>query len=1019
MRTSIRLLVGLGFGAILALHEGVAQTAVPAGKSPGGLADLRFRMVGPSRGGRVTAVAGVAEAPATFYMGSTGGGVWKSSNSGNSWTNISDGYFATASIGAIDVADSDPNTIYVGTGSDGIRSNVITGKGVYKSTDAGKTWRFVGLKDVGQIGAVVVHPSNPNDVTVAAIGHAFGPSAERGVYRSRDGGDTWRKTLFVSDSTGAADLELAPDNPREMYATMWRAERKPWTIISGAREGGVYKSVDGGETWSKLTSGLPSGLIGKGDLAVSAADPNRVYLLLEAPVGEGGVYRSDDRGASWRLVSTQASLLDRPFYYTNIDADPTNADRVFVNSTAFFMSTDAGKTWQRRPVPHGDNHDMWINPKNPKIWIQANDGGVNVTQDDGHSWSTQLNQPTAELYQVAVDDRTPYWIYAGQQDNSTIGVPSLPPATWTPDQPAGWWKQIGGCETGPAIPKPGDPDVFYSNCKGQFSRYNDRTGQEQIYWVGARDLYGHNPKDLRDRFQRVVPIHVSPHSARTVYHASQYLYRTMDEGKTWVRISPDLTANDPRGQVPSGTPITRDITGEEYYSTIYAVQESKLEPGAILVGANDGPVHLTRNAGLTWQKVTPSDLPAGGRVQAVEWSPHRRGKAYFAAYRYLLGDWRPYLYRTTDHGKSWTLLTTGTNGIPADYPTRVVREDPSREGLLYAGTEFGLFVSFDDGGTWQPFQQNLPVTPVTDLVVHRKDLVVATMGRSFWVLDELSPLHQLANRAEGAAAHLFAPREAVRLRHAGGSLFGIGAAGRDPSDPEHPAPGMWFDYWLATEPADATLDVLDRTGRLLRRFSSTAAGEKDQLPADPGMRRFALERVGTPRLPKTAGHHRFHWDFALPGPWHANPDQSGRNGPWVVPGAYQVRLTVGEWSQTRPVRIAPDPRVVRDGVTQLDLEHQLRTALAARDLVSDVRALAREVADLRKQGDTPALQALAAKLTAEPTRYPMPKLVEQTGFLYRMTLQADQRLGKDVTDRLVELTGQIAAARSELAAARP
>ena len=1010
------------FGLCLAPRLVGAQAS---GISP--LSDLRFRMVGPSRGGRVTAVAGIAEQPFTFYMGSTGGGVWKTTTAGARWENVSDGFLATASIGAIDVADSDPNVIYVGTGSDAIRSNVITGRGVYRSSDAGKTWAFVGLRDVGQIGAVIVHPSAPDVVLVAAIGHAFGPSPDRGVYRTADGGRTWNKTLFVSDSTGAADLEFAPGNPREVYATMWRGERKPWTIISGAREGGIYKSGDGGLTWSKLTTGLPSDLIGKADLAVSSADPNRVYALIEAPVGQGGVYRSDDRGASWKLMSTQATLLDRPFYYTNIDADPATPDRVFVNSTGFFMSADGGATWQRRSVPHGDNHDMWINPRNPRIWIQSNDGGANVTLDDGQTWSTQLNQPTAELYQVAVDDETPYWLYAGQQDNTTIGVPSLPPTTWTPDQPAAWWKQIGGCETGPAIPKPGDPDVFYSDCKGQFSRYNHRTGQEQIYWVGARDLYGHDPKELVNRFQRVSPIHVSPHSPRVVYHASQYLYKTADEGKTWQRISPDLTANDPIGQVPSGTPITRDITGEEYYSTIYAIQESRLEPGAILVGANDGPVHITRNGGVTWQKVTPADLPPGGRIQNVEWSPHRRGKAYIAAYRYLLGDWRPYLFRTTDYGKTWTRLTSGSNGIPADYPTRVVREDPSREGLLYAGTEFGLYISFDDGATWEPFQHNLPITPVTDIAVPRKDLVLSTMGRSFWILDELSPLHQLGREAAGqtaggqtgAATQLFAPRDALRLRYAAATGFGLGVGSRDPSDPEYPPPGMYFDYTLAREPeGEVTLEVLDRVGRLLRRFSSEAPGERDQLPAQPGMRKFALERVGTPRLPKTAGHHRFRWDFALPGPWDPNPQRSGRQGPWVVPGAYQVRLTVGGWTSTHPFRVLPDPRVVRDQVTQADLDQQLATALAARDLVSEVRVLTKEVADARKQADNPALATLAAKLTAESTRYPTPRLVEQTVFLYNMTNQADQRLGKDIVDRLKELGGLIAKAKAEFEAAR-
>ena len=1005
--------IGVVFGGVFAVEATRAQSpAGGGGVSPSGLQDLKFRMVGPSRGGRVTAVAGIADQPATFYVGSSGGGVWRTANSGLTWENLSDGFLATPSIGSIDVADSDPKTIYVGTGSDGIRSNVITGRGVYRSTDAGKTWRLTGLEKTGQIGAVVVHPTDPRVVFVAAIGQAFAPNAERGVYRTTDGGATWRQVLFVSDSTGAADIELAPDNPREVYATMWRGERKPWTIISGAREGGIYKSADGGDTWTKLGGGLPTGLFGKADLAVSAADPNRVYALIEAPAGEGGVYRSDDRGATWRLMSTQASLLDRPFYYTYLDADPTNADRLFVNSTSVFVSLDGGKSWQRRSVPHGDNHDMWINPRTPRIWIQSNDGGANVTQDDGQSWSTQLNQPTAELYQVAVDDATPYWIYAGQQDNSTIAVPSLPPYTWGADHPAALWKQVGGCETGPAIPKPGDPDITYSNCKGQFGVYNQRTGQEQVYWVGARDLYGHNPREMRDRFQRVSPIHVSPHPPHSVYHASQYLYRTDDEGKTWNRISPDLTANEPRGQVLSGTPITRDITGEEYYSTIYAIQESRLERGAIVVGANDGPVHITRNGGATWAKVTPADLPPGGRIQNVEWSPHRRGKAYFAGYRYLLGDWQPYIYRTTDYGKTWARLTSGHNGIPADYPTRVIREDPSREGLLYAGTEFGLFVSTDDGATWQAFQANLPITPVTDIVIHQKDLVLSTMGRSFWILDDLSPLHQSDSVNLARPGFLFAPRPALRLRYATGP--------RERSEAEYPSPGTYLDYYLPSAPTtDVVLEILDRSGKRLRRFSSAAPADSTQVAALRVMRRFDVEAPGPPRLSKTAGHHRFRWDFAMAGPWDPSPSRAGRGGPWVAPASYQVRLTVGDWSATRPVRVLPDPRLTKEGLTTLDYQAQLTTALAARDLVSAVRALVANLAERRKTETNPRLAELEATLTAGAGRYPTPRLAEQAEYLYRMTLSADQRLGRDVTERLAELREQLAKAEAGFKAAAP
>jgi photosystem II stability/assembly factor-like uncharacterized protein len=687
--------------------------------------DLKYRCIGPSRGGRVTTVTGVASQPSVFYMGATGGGVWKTTDYGRNWVNVSDGYFETGSIGAIQVSDSDPDIIYVGTGSDGIRSNVITGRGMYKSEDAGKTWKFLGLRDTGQIGAVEIHPSDPDIVFVAAIGSAFGPNPDRGVYRTLDGGDTWERVLFLSEKTGAVDLEFCPDNPDEIYATFWRCERKPWTIISGGTEGGLFKSSDGGTTWNHITEGLPQDLIGKSDLAVSPADPDRLYVLMEAAPG-GGLYRSDDRGQSFQLVSDREELVNRPFYYTNVDADPTNADVLYVNTGRYWKSVDGGKTWQSRPTPHGDNHDMWINPQNPDIYIQSNDGGANVTLDGGDTWSTQLNQPTAELYQVDIDDQFPYWVYAGQQDNSTIAVPSLPPYP-SPSGPSGYWLSVGGCETGPAVPKPGDHNIVYANCKGRFGRYNKKTGQEMQFYVGAANMYGHNPKDLKYRFQRVSPIHVSPHDPEVVYHASQYLHRTTDDGVTWETISPDLTAFDPSKQVISGSPITRDITGEEFYSTIYAVRESSLEKGLIWVGANDGPIHVTRDGGKTWADVTPKDLLPGGRVQTVEPSPHRASKAYVAVYRYLLNDWQPYIYRTEDYGQTWTRLTTGQNGIPEDSPTRVVREDPDREGLLYAGTEFGMFISFDDGAHWQPFQLNLPATPVTDIKIHQKDIVLSTM----------------------------------------------------------------------------------------------------------------------------------------------------------------------------------------------------------------------------------------------------------------------------------------------------
>jgi len=995
-------------------HAAAQESEAAAVYPPSLFQGLRYRMIGPSRGGRVTAVAGHRDTPGTFFMGATGGGVWKTDDYGQSWQNVSDGYFATGSIGAIRVADTDPAIVYVGTGSDGIRSNVIAGRGVYRSDDGGATWRFAGLRDVGQIGAVLIHPADPDLVYVAAIGHAFGPSAERGVYRSRDGGRSWERVLFVSDSTGAVDLEFAPDDPRVIYASMWRVERRPWTIISGAREGGVYKSTDGGDTWARLAGGLPDGLVGKSDLAVSAADPARVYVLMEAEPG-GGLYRSDDRGAHFTLVSTQAGILNRPFYYTNIDADPTDADVVYVNNESFFRSADGGRSFRRMSTPHGDNHDMWIDPDDPNVFIQSNDGGANVTRDGGRTWSTQNNQPTAELYQVDVDDQFPYWLYAGQQDNATIAVPSLPPYS-APTGPTAFWLDIGGCETGPAVPKPGDPDVVFANCKGRFGRYSKRTGQEQQFYVGAANIYGHNPRDLTYRFQRVSPIEVSPHDPGVVYHGSQYVHRTRDEGRTWERISPDLTAFEADKQVISGSPITRDITGEEYYSTLYVIEESPLEAGVIWTGANDGPIHVTRDGGQTWTDVTPRDLPPGGRVQNIEPSPHRPGKAYAAVYRYLLGDWQPYLYRTADYGRTWTRLTTGTNGIPSDFPTRVVREDPDREGLLYAGTEFGMFISFDDGAHWQPFQLNLPVTPVTDIEVHRQDLLLSTMGRSFWILDDVTPLHELSPEVTRTPYHLFPPRNAYRMRY--------GSYGRSATDPEYPPPGVTIDYWFADAPQSGVrLEILDATGAVVQTVSGSDAAPA--APSRPEMGGPFGMRAAAARLETGAGMHRFVWDMRHAGPVDARTGRPGRGGPLAVPGLYRARLSVGEWSETREFELEIDPRVAADGVTPEDLEAQLQLnvqILALQQRADSVLAVIRRLAAAagvpRERKDV--LAALEREMaTAQGIAYPQPMLLDQIRYLYAMLSRADQPPGGDAFERYEELREQLAGITARLDALGP
>ena len=981
------------------------------------LSVYKYRNVGPTRGGRVTAVCGVVQAPGTFYMGATGGGVWQTTDYGVTWKNISDGYFATPSIGDIQVAQNNPAVIYVGTGTDGLRSNLITGKGVYKSTDAGKTWQHIGLEKVGQIGAVEIHPQNENIVFVAAIGQAFQPNRERGVYRTTDGGKSWQQVLYLADTIGAVDIEFAPDNPNTVYATMWRAERKPWTIISGGYQaGGIYKSTDGGETWARLTNGLPQGLIGKIDLGVSAADPDKLYALVEAPGKEGGLYVSADRGESFTQVSDNKGLVNRPFYYCNVEVNPQNANSLYVMAMRYYHSTDGGKTWQTLRPPHGDNHDMWINPNDSLLFIEANDGGANVTTNGGKTWSSILNQPTAELYQVEADDQYPYWLYAGQQDNSTISVPSVPPYP-APGGAQGYWMSVGGCETGPAVPKPGNPDIVYSNCKGRFGVYNKKTGQERQYYIGATNIYGHNPKNLKFRFQRVAPIMVSKHNPDAVYMGSQFVHKTTDDGVTWEIISPDLTANEPDKQVVPGTPITRDVTGEEYYSTIYSIRESPLQEGLIWVGANDGPVHVTLDGGKNWQNVTPSIIPGGGRVDCVEPSPLDPKKAYIAVLRYQLGDWKPYTLRTKDSGASWELLTNGRNGIPDDHPVRVVREDPQHAGVLYAGTEFGMFISFDDGANWQPFQQNLPVTPITDIKVHRGDLLVSTMGRSFWIMDDLNSVDEVMRPWMKKKVQLFKLRPTYRYRYR--STPGS-------SVPYYPASGVIIDYYLPTKPAgDISITIKDAGGRHVRTLSSVKPkGEKE---GEAGMGSYRPQDKAKAVLNKAPGMHRVVWDMRYDGPWDKSASRSLQNGPLVAPGKYTLELMVEEQTYSRQVEIKADPRVLAAGITQEQMEAQVALALQVVDLLSEAKKLAAAMAEKMKPLETRLAKKPAKRiqdkydayakvyhqLVTPEGIYMRPMLIDQLTYLGMMLNRADQQPGYDAYERYAVLKGLLAMVKQE------
>jgi photosystem II stability/assembly factor-like uncharacterized protein len=989
-----------------------AVAPVPAQQSDLPTDGLRYRCVGPTRGGRVTAVEGVVGKPGEFFMGATGGGLWRSRDYGNSWQNVSDGSFRSPSIGAIAVAQSDPEVVYVGTGSDGLRSNVIVGKGVYKSTDGGDQWTFVGLEGVGLIGAVEVHPVDQDVVFVAAIGNPFASSPERGLYRSTDGGGSWQAVLQVSERTGVVDVEYCPGDPQVVYATAWQAERKPWTIVSGGEEGGVFRSLDGGTSWQKLSQGLPAGIVGKADLAVSPAAPDRVYLLIEASGDAGGVYVSDDRGSTFRQVSADRGLRLRPFYYTNIDCSPTDGDDVFVSATRFHRSRDGGKTWRTLRTTHADHHDLWIDPTDPDVWIQGNDGGAAVTRDGGLTWSSLDNQPTAELYQVAVDNRSPYWLYAGQQDNTTIRVPSAAPYRH-PAGASGFWQAVGGCETGPAVPSPVDPNVVFSACKGRFAVYYTETGEEQHFDVGAANMYGHNPRDLMFRFQRVAPITISPHDPERIFHASQFLHVTTDRGRNWQQISPDLTANLPEYQVISGSPITRDITGEEIYSTIYEVAESPLQRGLLWVGSNDGLVHVSRDGGANWSNVTPAGLPPGGRVQTIEPSPHTASRAYACVLRYQLGDFRPWVFRTDDFGRSWTLLTPGDNGVPDDHPARVLREDPVRAGLLFLGTEWGMFVSGDDGSSWRSLQQNLPITPITDLVVHGSDLVLSTMGRAFWILDDLSPL-RASQGVDLESAVLFEPQEAARGRHRHG--FGAGDV------PQDPPRGAVIDYWLPgdQQPQDVQLRIYDADGRCLRAFCGSGTERLVTAEADRMEQIEELPRAEA-RLGTTRGHHRISWDLRVAPTADLGRNLRSRRGPQVLTGRYRVELSVGSGEQevrrSVGLSVSLDVSLAAVGVTEADLVAQHALQLRVQTCMQDARALVTRIdamlADENLTGDERGRWlVMRSKLVTAGGDYPQPMLLDQLRYLEGI-VAGEHRPGRDAEkrcDQLEELVRELTAA---------
>jgi len=938
-RASLCLAVVLAFSAI-GIH---AQTDL--------FKQLQYRSIGPYRGGRSAAVTGVPSQPNVYYYGATGGGVWKSTDGGINWESVSDGsVFGTGSVGAIAVADSDPNTIYVGMGESPIRGNVSHGDGVYKSTDAGKTWKRVGLEDTRQIPRIRVHPKNPDLVYVAALGHTWGPNDQRGVFRSKDGGKTWEKILNRGNKAGAIDLIIDPSNPNILYAGFWEVYRKPWTLESGGPGSGIFKSTDGGDTWNELTrnNGLPKGMVGKVGIAVSPANSDRIWAIVEAE--DGGVFRSDNGGTTWTRVNEERRLRQRAWYYTRIYADPKNVDTVYVLNTGFYRSNDGGRTFTGIGVPHGDNHDLWVAPEDPNRMIESNDGGANVSFNGGRSWTDQ-DQPTAQFYRVALDNDFPYNVYGAQQDNSTVRI-----ASRTTEGGIGTsdWYDVGGGESGWIAPSPKDSQIVFAGSYGGLTTRSDhRTGQQRDINPYPNNPMGAGADVLKYRFQWNFPLLFSPHDKDKLYCAANVLFATTDEGSSWQVISPDLTRNDKAKQGPSGGPITKDNTSVEYYATIFAVMESPVQAGTIWTGSDDGVVYLTRDGGKNWSNVSPPTgiMPEWIQINSLEASPFDPATAYLAATMYKWDDNKPYLYRTNDYGKTWKKIT---NGIPDTTFTRVIREDPNKRGLLYAGTETGMYVSFDNGDHWQSLQLNLPVVPITDLAIQKreKELVVATQGRSFWILDDLPVLHEMMDDGGFKAAgetKLYKPKESYRMPGGGFPLGPTATLGRNPAN------GVVVYYSLKSKPTtDVDLEFLDSAGKSIRKFTARvkrAEGATAPAPAGPPAGEGGGFGGGgaPPPVPTEVGLNRFVWDTRYPDAvrfpgmilWAGET-----RGPKLAPGSYQVKLTADGKSYTQSFEIKSDPRLT---TSPADYAKQVELGLKIRDKLTETHNAIIQIRDVRKQ----------------------------------------------------------------------
>ncbi len=917
---------------LVALPSVAAAQAIP-GSMYGA---LTWRNIGPFQGGRVEAVAGIAGNPSTFYFGSVNGGVWKTVDAGQTWESTWHGP-DVGTIGALAIAPSDANVIYAGTGEPDPRTDIASGDGVYRSTDAGRTWTNVGLKDSHQIARVVVDPRNPDVAYVAAEGDVFKPNAERGVYRSTDGGTTWQKTLFVNDSTGAIDVAMDPTNPRILFAAMWQVRRTPWSLVDGGAGSGLYRSTDAGTTWQRVEgNGLPEGIWGRTSISIGA-DGNHVYALINAH--KGGLYRSDDGGAHWTLVNDDQNITQRPWYYFQVKADPQNPNTIYLLNFFMYRSTDGGRSISRLNPPHVDNHAMWIDPSAPQRMIEGNDGGASVSLDGGEHWSTESNEPTAQIYHVATDDQVPYRVYGAQQDRGTYSIASASNRGAITEQD---WYDVAGGESGYVLPVPGAPDtVFAGSYFGNLTRWNRTTGEAQDVTPWPENIEGSAAAAVNYRFSWTSPLAFDPFQPYTLYSGSQYLLKTTDGGRSWTEISPDLTRNDKTKQQLSGGPITLDNVGAEYYDVIYTIAPSTRTRGEIWIGTDDGLIQLTRDGGAHWTNVTPKGLPEWAHVELIDASTHDAGTAYAAVSARMLGNDASYAFRTHDDGKSWTSIAAGLSGS-----VYFVREDPVRAHLLYAGTETGLYVSFDDGDHWQSLMLNLPATSMRDLVVHGNDLVLATHGRGFWILDGIAPLRQASAEIARDDVHLFQPDDAMR------SPLGGGRTSAGPTTGGNAPGGALIDYYLKSAPhAPVTLEVLDASGAVVNRFTSKPEGGR-----------------GGDLSAKTGGN-RFVWNlgFAGPPPLQVPGGPIFESGqpmtPTVLPGRYTVKLTVDGHAYTQPLTVTLDPRIrttPAELAQQLDLMKQINQALT-----EDHEAF-NQIAGLRQQ-----LQGVVDRLGADASLRPV------------------------------------------------